>query len=48
MTDIPVRNSPPQLVRAVTTEWIKAHLERMDHTDPLAPNVDKAQRDSSK
>ncbi|QQZ14457.1 MULTISPECIES: hypothetical protein [Rhodococcus] len=42
MTDVPVHYSsarPPGRVN--TTEWIKAHLERMDHPDPSpAPAVD--------
>jgi len=32
MTDVPVEYS----ARVNTTEWIKAHLERMGHADPVA------------
>lgn len=45
MTDMPVGYPLPQQLpaRAVTTEWIKAHLARMDHADPLlAPTGDQA------
>ncbi|MFC0451201.1 hypothetical protein [Rhodococcus jostii] len=48
MTDIPVGYSLPQQLpaRAVTTEWIKAHLARMDHADPLlAGDEARAARD---
>ncbi|UZG60446.1 hypothetical protein [Rhodococcus opacus] len=36
MTDGPAEYTPPGSARAHTTEWIKAHLERMDRTDPQA------------
>ncbi|MFC0454665.1 hypothetical protein [Rhodococcus jostii] len=42
MTDVPVDySSPRRPARVNTTEWIKAHLERMDHPDPSpAPAAD--------
>lgn len=48
MTDIPVEFTLPRSpARAVTTEWIKEHLERMDHTDPVIdPNDDTARTTS--
>ncbi|MFZ2176294.1 MAG: hypothetical protein WAW17_20095 [Rhodococcus sp. (in: high G+C Gram-positive bacteria)] len=35
MTDVPVEcSSRPSAATVNTTEWIKAHLARMDHADP--------------
>lgn len=36
MTDVPVEySSRPSAATVNTTEWIKAHLARMDHADPV-------------
>ncbi|KAF0966680.1 MULTISPECIES: hypothetical protein [Rhodococcus] len=39
MTDGPAEYTPPRSARPHTTEWIKAHLERMDRTDPQAATM---------
>lgn len=39
MTDGPAEYMPPRSARAHTTEWIKAHLARMDRTDPQAAPI---------